>query len=103
MVSLVMSAGLRKQRLQRLGVVPIVEMAAIALQSLDRRDGGFQPFGRVGEADPAEVARRQDRQQAGDPIQNRAKMSPTPTPVESAASGIATPANPITTAPYIMR
>ena len=53
----------RMQRHQRPGFVPIVEMAAIGLQLLDRGDGGFQPLGGIGEPDPAEIARRQDRQQ----------------------------------------
>ena len=166
----------RVQRRQRPGFVPVVEMAAIGLQLLDRGDGGFQPLGRVGEPDPAEIARRQDRQQvdadigrrgarrhdrrrdlleivrrqhvvlrrdegleiepgaasdgaqlglvglrddqpvfglrraADQPCESRRPdpeqgedASPTPTPVEPAASGMASPASPITTAPYIMR
>ena len=53
----------RMQRPQRRGFVPVVEMAAIGLQLLDRGDGGFQPLGGVGKPDPAEIARRQYRQQ----------------------------------------
>ena len=46
-------------------------MAAIGLQLFDRGDRGFQPFGGVGEPDPAEIARRQDRQQVDADIGRR--------------------------------
>ena len=61
----------RAERRQRPGFVPVVEMAAIGRQLLDRGDGRRKPVGGLHEADPAEVARRNDRQQVDADIGGR--------------------------------
>ena len=53
----------RIERPQRRRLVPVEQMAAMALHLLDRRHRRVDAAGRIGEADPAEIARRNDRQQ----------------------------------------
>ena len=53
----------RVERIQCARVVPVVEMAAMTLHALDRRQRRFDPFDGIGQADPAEVARRDHRQE----------------------------------------
>ncbi len=50
-------------RCQRVGLVPVVEMALVLLHLFERIDGGGDTIQRFAEADPAEIARGDDRQQ----------------------------------------
>ncbi|MDT4847172.1 hypothetical protein D3C80_405100 [compost metagenome] len=52
----------RTHRRQRIGLIPVVEMALIFLHLLKRIDGGFNAIKRLGKADPAKVTRRNHRQ-----------------------------------------
>jgi hypothetical protein len=53
----------RIERAQIGGGVPVVEMAAVALQPLHRGEGRLEPLHRFGRADPAEIAGGDDREQ----------------------------------------
>ena len=53
----------RIKRLERFGVVPVEKMATAARHRLDRRKRGLYALERFGQADPAEIARRDDRKQ----------------------------------------
>ena len=53
----------RWQRLQRLGVVPVEEVAAVALHAVQGGQRGFEPREHVFGADPAEAPRAQGAEQ----------------------------------------
>jgi len=51
------------QRLKRLGVIPVEQMPAVARHVLNRRHRHFDAIDGVSQADPAEIARGDNRQQ----------------------------------------
>ena len=68
----------RIERPERRRLVPVEQMAAMALHLLDGRDRRVDARGRVGQADPAEIARRDDRQQIDADIGRRGSAAPRP-------------------------
>ena len=61
----------RAHRRQRVGLVPVVEMALIFLHLLQRGERRIEAGQRLGEADPAEIARGDDREQIDADIRRR--------------------------------
>ncbi|MNX73377.1 hypothetical protein D3C86_1047720 [compost metagenome] len=59
------------KRLQRVRMVPVVEMAAMFLHLLDGLDRVLDPLQSIGKADPAELARRNDGEQVDADIGGR--------------------------------